>query len=113
MGDFSENAAYQIAKWRMRSLMYRIDEISGFLKTAEIIQKPQGDKIKVGHTVTIASAEKAYTYTILGSTQTDPSNGKISYQSKLGEALIGQTVGDIIKLETPSTTIEYEIIEIN
>lgn len=110
MGDFSENAAYQMAKGRLRGINRKIDEIESRLKYADIISFGSGDIVSLGSTVSLESSGQIKTYKILGSAETDPSRGIISHNSPLGETLLNHKLGDIIK--NPSSLREYKIISI-
>ena len=113
MGDFSENAGYQEAKRRLRSLNQRIMELETHLKTAIIFQPSKNtDKVNLGHRVTIESENKQKTYQILGGTETNPAAGIISHNSPLGAALIGHQVGDIIKIKLTNREKVFKIIKI-
>jgi transcription elongation factor GreA len=113
MGDFSENAAYQMAKGKLRGLNQRILEIEDQINHAEIIE-PTNDKdvVRVGHKVTIEINGRQKTYQILGSSESDPSRGIISRNSPLGEALLGGRVGDSVDVRLAGKSVEYKIIEI-
>jgi transcription elongation factor GreA len=114
MGDLSDNAAYSIAKGRLRGLNQRIIELEEHLKRAIIIKPPQDTgTIRLGHRVTIETGGKERTYQILGSSETDPEHGAISNSSPLGSALMGKRVGDIVRIRpTPAKEISYRIIKI-
>lgn len=96
-GDFSENAGYQVAKARLRGINNQMLEIEEYLKHAVVIT-PSNDTstVQLGHRVTIKSATGTKTYTILGSTETDPTAGVISQNSPLGTALLGHRTGDVV-----------------
>ena len=113
MGDFSENAAYQIAKGRLRGLNQHILEVEDQLARAEIIQPNRDAKtVGLGNFVTVKSAGQTKTWQILGSTETNPTAGIISASSPLGAALLGRIVGDKISVRLARKTVEYEIIKI-
>jgi len=113
MGDFSENAAYQIAKGRLRGINQRMLDIEDLLKRAVIIKhQANNDIVKIGHIVTTETAGKQRTYQILGSSETDPSGGVISHISPIGSALIGKKTGDIVMAKINGREIEYRIIRI-
>ena len=114
MGDFSENAGYQLAKGRLRGLNQRIIDTENLLKRAEIIRKPRGtERIDIGNTVIVESGGKEKQFTILGSSETDPSRGVISHISPLGASLIGKRLGDVIKIGQPGKEKEYTIKKIS
>ncbi len=115
MGDFSENAGYQLAKSRLRGINQRILDIEDLLSRAEII-KPiiNTGEIQLGNYITIKNleTEKNKTYQLLGSAETNPLTGIISHNSPLGSALLNKRVGEIISLEINDKKISYKIIEI-
>lgn len=109
MGDFSENAGYQLAKARLRGINQRILEIENLIARAEIIV-PNTDRsrVRLGHTVSLEQGEKTKRYQILGSAETNPSLGIISHNSPLGAALLGHRSGDTVRLNGK----EYRIMGI-
>lgn len=113
MGDFSENAAYQIAKGRLRGLNQRILEIEDQLKRSILI-KPNKNigLVQLGSKVTVETAGQEKTYLILGSSETNPGGGIISSRSPIGSALIGGRIGDRIKIKLTDKETEYKIIRI-
>ena len=113
MGDFSENAAYQIAKGRLRGLNQKILELEDQINRAVIIRPSQDtNAVRLGHQVTLESAGKQKTYLILGSAETNPKAGIISNSSPIGSALMGRRVGDKIKIKLAGSEMEYRIISI-
>ena len=112
MGDFSENAAYQIAKGRLRGLNRRLDEIMYILNHAIIIKHSGSDCVELGHTVTLEVNGRQTTYQILGSSETDPSRGVISHNSPLGAALLGKRVRERVTVALNSRTVTYTIKDI-
>jgi transcription elongation factor GreA len=112
-GDFSENAAYQIAKGRLRGVNQRILEIEEHLKHAVIIKPNKNSGIvQLGSNVTIEANGKEKTYLILGSSETNPQKGIISHNSPIGANLMGKKIGDKIKIKLADREIEYKIIKI-
>jgi len=113
MGDFSENAAYQIAKGQLRGLNQRILDLEDHLKKAIIIQPPiDTEKIRLGHHITVEVNGQEKTYLLLGSSETNPTAGVISHNSPLGSALLGHKVGEIVKVKLAKKDAEYKIIKI-
>ena len=112
MGDFSENAAYQIAKGRLRGLNRRLDETEYLLNHAVIIKHQNGGAAQLGHTVTVEVNGKRKTYRILGSSETDPARGIISHNSPLGAALLGKRVGERVRVPLNNKTVAYTIVNI-
>lgn len=113
MGDFSENAGYQLAKSRLRGINQRILDISDLLARAEIIT-PSEDKaiVQLGHTVTIESRGKIKKYQILGSAETSPAAGVISHNAPLGAALLGRKLGESVTIRLGDKEITYKITRI-
>ncbi|MBI2459774.1 MAG: GreA/GreB family elongation factor [Parcubacteria group bacterium] len=113
MGDFSENAAYQIAKGRLRGLNQKILEIADQLKRAVIIKPVKNSRlVQLGSSVTVITAGREKTYLILGSAETDPKRGIISSHSPIGSALIGKKINDQIKIKLADQEVEYKIVRI-
>ena len=116
-GDLSENAEYDAAKDEQRDIEAQIVELENILKNAEIIQDndKSKDKIKMESVVKLHDVEydEDIEYTIVGSSEADSLNNKISNESPLGAALIGKKVGDTVKIEAPVGEIEYKIISVD
>lgn len=113
-GDFSENAEYQIAKGRLRGLNKTIDEIKYQLANAEVIVAPTDTQtVQVGHTVTILVNGTEKTFQILGSTETNPNAGVISYASPLGALLLGHSIGDEVSMRIGDKDVKYKILKID
>jgi transcription elongation factor GreA len=111
-GDFSENAAYQIAKGKLRGLNQRMLETENMLKRAVIIKRGKSERVRIGSRVTIEVNDKRKTYEILGSSETDPERGVISHQSPIGAALLGHRAGETVKVRLKKGDIGYKIIKI-
>jgi transcription elongation factor GreA len=113
MGDFSENAGYQLAKSRLRGINNKILEIDDLLNRAEIIKtNPSNNQVELGNTVTIENNGKQKSYLILGSAETNPEKGIISHNSPLGAALLGKTKNDIVEISLNGKSIYWKIIDI-
>lgn len=113
MGDFSENAGYQLAKSRLRGINNRVTEIEDLLARAEIIRNPHNqEEVELGAVVTLEKSGLQKDYRILGSAETNPDLGIISHNSPLGQALIGKKVGEVVSLTSPRGPINYKIIKI-
>lgn len=113
MGDLSENAAYSEAKGRLFGIDRRIHEIKERLKVAVVIKKgaTADGRVRVGARVTVRVNGKEKAYDITGSLETDPSTGRISHQSPLGQALLGHKAGDTVKI-TAAKEVVYEILSV-
>ncbi|WP_435417677.1 transcription elongation factor GreA [Parerythrobacter aurantius] len=104
-GDLSENAEYHAAKERQGQIEAQIADIEDRVSRAQIIDPTtlSGDRIVFGATVTLLDEDdKPVRYQIVGQTEADASKGRISYNSPIGRALIGKTVGEDIEVTVPS-----------
>lgn len=114
MGDFSENVEYQLAKGRLRGINNAITKIELQLQRAKIIEPSSNKRVEIGHRVTVSVNEKEEKiYTILGSSETNPSAGVISHTSPLGAALLGKQVGELVELNTAHKKNTYTILDIS
>ena len=131
MGDFSENAAYQIAKGKLRGVNQRMIDIENLLIRSSIIQAKNNNTVQLGSLVTVEinkvhpkgminserregalGYKKTKEFQILGSTETNPSQGIISHNSPIGEALMDKKVGDKVLIEINNKQNNYKIINI-
>lgn len=116
MGDLSENADYKAAKEEQGFIEGRIQELIKLLGNVVIIDensKPKG-VVDIGSTVTIQEdKDPVETYLMVGPQEADPGQGRISYSSPIGVALMGHKVGEIVTAETPAGPIKFKIIEIS
>jgi transcription elongation factor GreA len=114
-GDVSENAGYEEAKNTQAFVEGRILTLKGLLSNAVIIKENSSkESVDVGNRITIRDTEYGdqFTYTIVGSAEVDPNNGRISLRSPIGHALMGHQKGDRVQVETPSGTVQFEIVAI-
>ncbi|UCH59976.1 MAG: transcription elongation factor GreA [Anaerolineales bacterium] len=114
-GDLSENADYHKAKEDQGFLEGRIQELEFMLKNAEIIPPNNGNKdtIDIGARITVQEEDfEPETYHLVGPKEANPRNGMISYESPIGQALMGHRVGDKINVQTPGGTIYLSILQI-
>lgn len=116
-GDISENAEYDSAKNEQAELEERIATLEYMIRNAKIINQGEisNDQVNVGTKVVIKDVKDGETleYAIVGSTEADPFEGKISNESEVGKQLLGKKVGDVVEIQVPDGTVSYEIIEIN
>jgi transcription elongation factor GreA len=113
-GDVMENAGYEEAKRQQAFLEGRIRTIEGLLKSAVMIE-PNGnkDEVALGTRVTVVEAGfDSETYTIVGSAEANPGQGRISNESPLGRALMGHRPGERVTFQTPGGPIEVEILRL-
>ena len=129
-GDLSENAEYDAAKDEQRDIEARIEEIEKILKNAEVVldEEIDLDKISIGCLVRVLDVDrisvgckvKVHDYEfeedmelkIVGSTEANSLEGKISNESPVGKALIGAHTNDIVEVEMPSGIMKYKVLEI-
>ena len=114
-GDLSENAEYHAAKERQGQVEAQIAEIEDRVSRAQIIDPASlsGDKIVFGATVTVLDDDdKPQRYQIVGMTEADARQGRISYDSPLGRALIGKQVGEEVEVTVPSGDRFYQVKKI-
>lgn len=113
LGDLSENAEYFEAKEAQSFNETRIAELEDLLKNAVLIETPlEEDIVRIGSTIEIKSKNGNETFTIVGSAEAKPQEGKISNESPLGRAFLGQKIGNEIEIKTPSGMMKYKIIKI-
>ena len=112
MGDLSENGYYKASKAKLISIDTRLRRLSYMLKRSQIIQAQDNKTVHLGNLVTISDGETEITYMIVGAFEANPSENKISNVSPLGLALLNKKVGDIVKVQTPTRTQDYKIINI-
>ena len=113
LGDFSENAEYQLAKAKLRGINNLILKLESQLINAEVVVKDKlSEVIQIGSVIEVECMGKRMTYTILGSTETDPSRGIISYHSPIGAALFGHRAGENITIKLANSEVSYKIISV-
>lgn len=115
-GDLSENAEYDAAKDEQRDIEQRIEALEKLLKNAEVIVEDEIDldKISIGCKVKVYDVDfdEEMEFRIVGSTEANSLQNKISNESPVGQALLGQSIGDTIDVETQAGNIQYKVLEI-
>ena len=114
-GGTVSNAEYEEAINERSFVESRIQTLSEMISSASIIAEERGDRdaVDVGAKVTVRNPQgKPATYTITGSAESDPAQGKISNVSPIGKSLLGKKVGEVAEVNVPSGKIELEIISI-
>jgi transcription elongation factor GreA len=115
-GDLSENADYIQGKEEQGFLEGRILEVQQKLRNAVLIEKSDvsDGRVRLGCEVTVKEVgyDELETYQLVGPTEADPSNGRISHKSPIGKALLGHAIGDQVAVRTPGGKIEFEIIAV-
>jgi transcription elongation factor GreA len=114
MGDLSENADYHQAKEDQGFLEGRIQELESILRNTILIEENANKEvIAIGSHVTIQ--EESFppeTYYLVGATEADPRNGRISQESPIGQSLLGKKVGDTAEADAPGGAIKFKILKI-
>jgi len=117
LGDLAENAAYQEAKDAQSVLETRILQLEMFLKNISIIRHSSNNHvIELGSTIEVKSLTKSRNkkvFTIVGSHEAKPIEGRISNESPLGRAFLGHSKGEIILVNTPQGEVKYKILKIS
>ena len=115
-GDLSENAEYDAAKDEQRDIELRIEELETLLKTAEVVVEDEIDldKINIGCKVKVydVDEDEEMEFKIVGSTEANSLQNKISNESPVGQALMGKKAGDVVDVETQAGVIQYKVLEI-
>ena len=116
-GDLSENSEYDQAKEDQGKNESRIVELEQMIKTAVIIDTSASSKegkVSLGCTVVLKDMEtdEEETYTLVGTTEADPFDNKISNESPVGKAVIGKKIGDVVVDVTPAGELSYKILEV-
>ena len=121
-GDLSENAEYDAAKDEQAAVESRINMIEHMLKYAKVVDVDSNDIVTVGKRVVLSfHGEIAEmmdmvgeaTYTIVGSTEADPNENKLSFESPIGAACINRSAGDEVTAETPAGEVRFTILSID
>ena len=116
-GDISENAEYDSAKNEQAELEERILKLENMIRKAKIIdeQDMNSDQVRVGLTVKVEDTNSGdqMEFTIVGSTEADPFNGKISNESEVGKNLLGKKLGEVVEIIVPDGTLSYKIVNIS
>ena len=116
-GDLSENAEYDEAKNEQGILEAEINELEYIISNAKVVDDSEIslDEVSVGCIIKLRDVEfdEIETMAIVGSTEADPDNGKISDESPIGMAVLKKKVGDIVQVEAPVGIIKFEILDIS
>ena len=112
-GDLKENAAYHEAKEDQGFLEQRIKELRSIIGSSQVIEKNGTDKVQIGSSVLINDGKKKEKYQIVGPSETNVSEGKISYKSPLGQTLLNKNVGDKVTIKSSEGETKYAILKIN
>ncbi|EQL56619.1 transcription elongation factor GreA [Helicobacter pylori FD535] len=115
-GDLKENAEYHAAKEKQRFIEARIVDLSEIVANAQVIDPSVlvHNKVSFGSTIKILNLDndKEFSYTIVGSVESDPAKGLISFGSPIAKSLIGKSKGDAVSIQLPNGESDFEILDI-
>jgi transcription elongation factor GreA len=112
-GDLAENAEYEDAKNEQAFVEGQIQRLEALIKNATIIEGNHAtDHVQIGSTVKVEGADGKELFTIVGSTEASPRDGRISNESPVGRALLGRRKGDTVAVHVPAGDFSYKILEI-
>ncbi len=114
LGDLSENAEYHAAKEKQSVVEARIRELEYLIENSTVIEEGKKNEVSVGSTVEIkyVDDDEIEEYKIVGSTEADPFDNKISNSSPIAIAILGKKVNDIAKVESPNGSYDVQIVSI-
>lgn len=114
LGDLSENAEYAEAKNEQAFIEGRIIELENTFKNAVVIsENNQSHEVKIGSSLKVEVNGDSKNLTIIGSNEANPSQGLISNESPLGQALLGHKIGDEVEVVVPAGMVRYKIVSID
>jgi len=112
-GDLSENAEYSEAKRQQNENESRIARLEEMIKNSQVVKRDKSaNSVQLDSTIKVKSGRNKMEFHIVGSSEADPINFKISNESPLGKAFIGKSKGDKVEVETPRGKVKYEILEV-
>lgn len=114
-GDLSENAEYDEAKNAQALLEARINELEAQIANAVIVETSNADEISIGSKIKLLDLDtnEMETLEIVGATESDPDNGKISDESPIGKAALKKKIGDTFEVQAPVGILKFEVVEIS
>jgi transcription elongation factor GreA len=114
-GDISENSEYDDAKNEQAFIEGRIITIEKMLRNARVIDEPeQAECVTLGSKVTLKDLDydgELEEYTIVGSAEADPGTNRISNESPVGKAVLGQVKGSVVEVNVPAGVMHYEVVD--
>jgi len=112
LGDLSENADYQQAKEDSAWTEGRINELEDLVSRAVLAEAPKAGVVSIGSTATVSINGQTKLFTVVGATEANPSQGRISSESPLGAALLNAKVGNEVEVKTPGGMVTYKVIKV-
>jgi transcription elongation factor GreA len=112
-GDLKENAEYEYARKEQSFMEGRIQTLEQMIRNAQVIEATEAsDTVRVGSTVDVESEGDPFTYVIVGPTEANPAQGKLSNASPVGRALLGARAGQEVRVELPAGAVSYRVVAI-
>lgn len=111
-GDLRENAEYQEARREQSFIEGRIQALEALVRNAEIVESTGGHEVVIGSTVVVEHEGERIEYAIVGSSEANPLEGRVSYVSPIGSALLGRRAGDEVVVAAPSGGLRYRVVEV-
>ena len=113
-GDLTENAEYEDAKNEQAFVEGRIQMVEALIKNATLIDEhTSNDHVQIGSTVKVDGPDGSQSFTIVGSTEAKPTEGRISNESPVGRALLGKKKGENVTVSVPAGELDYKILAIS
>lgn len=114
LGDLSENAEYDAARSEQAEVESKIANLTLMIENAKVIADADTDEVSIGNTVTVEYVEdnEKEVYTIVGSTEADPFENKISNESPIAQAIMGLKIGEVAKVSSPNGEYEVKVLDI-
>ena len=114
LGDLSENSEYFEAREEYNQIEGRILELETMIKNASVIKKSESVvQIQIGSTIEVVKGKDSTKFTIVGSNEANPAEGRISNESLVGQKLLGAKLHDKVEIETPAGKADYEVVGIS
>lgn len=113
LGDLSENAEYAEAKDEYAWTQGRILELEDAINRAQVIEAADNERVSIGCRVSVEINGRKKEFQLVGTTEADPMQGRISNESPIGQALLGAKVGDEVEVKAPSGAIIYKVVTID
>lgn len=113
LGDLRENSAYQANKDKMRQTDRRITEIELILRHSEVVEKTDKEEVQLGSRVEVEFNKQKIDYWIVGESEANPKERKVSLNSPLGKAFLGRKKNDLVTVITPAGQNIYKILQID
>ena len=112
LGDLRENADYEAARREQSFIEGRVQSIEAILRNAHVVDEATTHEVIIGSVVVLERHGETILYTIVGSSEANPAEGRISYVSPLGRALMGRRAGDDVVVKAPSGDRHYRVAEV-